>query len=212
MATTTKKPEAGKPASGRVTHVVLRIIQGVEGRDIYAGTPEEPVLVDASGWANAALLVQLGHLRPAMYEEVVAHEEALAAKATPGYSIIGAVPPEGVTAAIVLHIVGCECEDSGPEGWGVIEPFQAKTLKEASEVVAQLGPEAEITIAECLAEVPEDEAAAEELAAANAKAEEKTEVVRLKKLAKEGTAAEKKEAKAELKRRADAVKAAKAAK
>lgn len=73
-----KAPKAGAkaPVSGRPTHVVLRIIQGAEGGDIYAGTPEEPVYVDACDWANASLLEQSGHLRRITPEECDAIEAA----------------------------------------------------------------------------------------------------------------------------------------
>lgn len=71
-------PAAGAkaPAGGRITHVVLRILQGVEGGDIYAGTPEQPTYVDASGWANTALLEQSGHLRRVTLEEAEAFEKS----------------------------------------------------------------------------------------------------------------------------------------
>jgi len=71
-------PAAGAkaPAGGRITHVVLRILQGVEGGDIYAGTPEQPTYVDASGWANTALLEQTGHLRRVTLEEAEAFEKS----------------------------------------------------------------------------------------------------------------------------------------
>lgn len=73
-----KAPKAGAkaPVSGRPTHVVLRIIQGAEGGDIYAGTPEKPVYVDARDWANAPLLEQSGHLRRITPEECDALEAA----------------------------------------------------------------------------------------------------------------------------------------
>lgn len=75
-------PAAGAkaPAGGRITHVVLRILQGVEGGDIYAGTAEQPTYVDASGWANTPLLEQTGHLRRVTLEEAEAFAKAIEAK------------------------------------------------------------------------------------------------------------------------------------
>ena len=49
--------------SNRPTHVVLRIIQGGENGDLYGGTPDAPVFVDASEWANTSLFEDSGHLR-----------------------------------------------------------------------------------------------------------------------------------------------------
>lgn len=71
-----EEEEEGSPelTPERITHAVLRILQGTPDGDIYAGTPDHPVFVDASEWANTPLLVQSGHLRPVTDEEIAEFE------------------------------------------------------------------------------------------------------------------------------------------
>lgn len=47
------------------THLVLRVIPGPQGQDVYGGTR-----VDASDWANTRLLEGAGYLRPLTVEEL----------------------------------------------------------------------------------------------------------------------------------------------
>jgi hypothetical protein len=63
--------------AGRPTHLVLRVISGPGGRDIYAGS-----LVDASQWANRRLLEGAGKIRRLRPDELAKAAEKPAAEET----------------------------------------------------------------------------------------------------------------------------------